>query len=267
MLGAIAGDIIGSTHEIADPPTKIVDFGPLFTAESQFTDDTILTIATAQAILDWIGPKSAPDYRTQYLSWGRRYPSRYSAQFSSWLKSDTPAPYNSFGNGAAMRVSPVGWTFDSLQETLEQARLSASPYHNHREGIKGAQAVSHTIYMARGGYEKDKTRRLIEAEYGYDLRRTIDEIRPDYRFDMTCQGTVPEAIIAFLESDDFESSVRLAISLGGDADTLACITGSIAEAFYGGVPSAIEEHARSLLPREMIAVVDQFYARFMSPRR
>ena len=267
MLGAISGDIIGSTHEIADSPTKVATFGPLFAAGSQFTDDTVLTIATARAILVWIGPEPARDYRTQYLSWGRRYPSRYSAQFSSWLESDAPTPYNSFGNGAAMRVSPVGWAFDSLKETLEQARFSASPSHNHREGIKGAQAVAHAIYMARGGCEKGEIRRVIETEYGYDLRRTIDDIRPAYRFDMTCQGTVPEAIIAFLESDDFESAVRLAISLGGDADTLACISGSISEAFYGGVPNAIEDHARSLLPREMIDVTDRFYARFIQPRR
>ncbi len=266
MFGAIAGDIIGSTHEIADPPTKVAAFGPLFADGSQFTDDTILTIATARAILDWIGPEPAPDYRTQYLSWGRRYPSRYSAQFSSWLQSETPTPYNSFGNGDAMRVSPVGWAFDSLEETLKQARLSASPSHNHREGVKGAQAVAHAIYMARGGYGKGEIHRVIETDYGYDLHRTIDEIRPNYRFDMTCQGTVPEAIIAFLDSDDFESSVRLAISLGGDADTLACITGSVAEAFYGGVPSEIEDHARSLMPREMVDVADQFYARFIRPR-
>lgn len=266
MLGAIAGDIIGSTHEIADPPTKVVDFEPLFAAGSQFTDDTILTIATARAILDWTWPEPNPDYRTQYLSSGRRYPSRYSAQFSSWLESDMPTPYNSFGNGAAMRVGPVGWAFDSLGETLNQARSSASPSHNHREGIKGAQAVVHAIYMARGGCGKGEIRRVIDTDYGYDLHRTIDNVRPRYRFDMTCQGTVPEAIIAFLESDDFESSIRLAISLGGDADTLACITGSIAEAFYGGVPSAIEDHARSLIPREMIDVMDQFFLRFIRPR-
>ena len=262
MLGAIAGDIIGSTHETADPPTKIVAFEPLFATGSHFTDDTVLTVATAQAILDWTRSDPAPDYRKLYLEWGRRYPARYSASFSNWLNSDSPTPYNSLSNGAAMRVSPVGWAFDSLEETVKQAGLSASPSHNHPDGIRGAQAVAHAIYIARNQGSKGEIRRAIEASYGYDLRRTIDEIRPGYRFDMTCQGSVPEAIVAFLDSDDFEGAIRLAISLGGDADTLACIAGSIAEAYYGGVPAMIMERTRSLLPNTMLEIADRFDAVF-----
>ena len=161
-----------------------------------------------------------------------------------------------------MRVSPIGWAFESLDETLRQARLSALPTHNHPEGIKGAQAVVQSIYVARVGGGKDDIRRAIEDEYGYDLRRTIDGIRPDYYFNETCQRTVPEAIVAFLESDDFESAIRLAISLGGDADTLACITGSIAEAYYGELPDAVMVRTGARLPGEMLRIVDRFTERF-----
>lgn len=262
MWGAIAGDIIGSTHEFARPATKTTRFGPLFPSGSEFTDDTILTIATAQALLDTSEQRPIPDYGKAYLEWGRRYPSSYGGRFAEWLRSDSSKPYNSLGNGSAMRVGPIGWAFESLNDTLNQARLSAMPTHNHEEGIKGAQSVAHAIYSARHGSDKEEIRSQIEKEYGYDLRRTIGEIRPDYRFDETCPGTVPESIIAFLESHDFESAVRLAVSLGGDADTLACITGSIAEAYYGKLPHSIMHETRSHIRKDMLDVADRFVERF-----
>lgn len=262
MWGAIAGDIIGSTHEFAYPPTKTTRFGPLFTANSEFTDDTILTIATACAVLDLDVSDAAACYQQEYLAWGRRYQSSYGGRFASWLRSPSPQPYNSFGNGSAMRVSPIGWAFETLEETLSQAAMSAAPTHNHPEGVKGAVVVAHAIYIARNGSSKDELRQTIETRYGYDFQRTLDEIRPDYSFDETCQRTVPEAMIAFLEADDFESAVRNAISLGGDADTLACIAGSIAEAYYGGVPTKIHERTRSCLPDNMRDIIDRFDAKF-----
>ncbi len=262
MWGAIAGDIIGATHEFANPPTKTSDFGPLFAPNCELTDDTILTVATAQAILDRAEHPAEPNYEAAYLAWGKRHPSSYGGRFAEWLSSASPLPYNSFGNGSAMRVSPVGWAFVSLEETLKQARLSALPTHNHPEGIKGAQAIAHAIYVARRGSDKALIRRVIESRYGYDLQRTIDEIRPSYRFDETCQRTVPEAITAFLESDDYESAVRIAISLGGDADTLACITGSIAEAYYGHLSVRIMDQTRSRMRGEMLVVVDRFVERY-----
>ncbi len=268
MLGAIAGDIIGSKHEFLRTPTKTVDFGPLFPTDCEFTDDTILTIATAEVILER-RPTETPHHRDAYLKygeaylkWGRNYPSSYGSNFQNWLYKDRPEPYNSFGNGSAMRVSPIGWAFPDLDETLKQAEFSALPTHNHPEGIKGAASVAHAIFLARNGANKLQIRQAIENDYGYDLQRSINQIRPSYRFDVTCQGTVPEAIIAFLESEDYESAVRIAISLGGDADTLACITGSIAEPFYGGVPDEIVRKSRAIIPTEMISVVDQFLARF-----
>lgn len=260
MWGAIAGDIIGSTHEFAVPPTKTPDFEPLFDSNCEFTDDTILTVATAHAILERTEDHEIADYEMAYLTWGRHYPSSYGVRFAEWLRSASPHPYNSFGNGSAMRVSPIGWAFDSLEETLKQSYLSALPTHNHPEGIKGAQAVAQAIYMARHGSDKPQIRREIEARYSYDLQRTIDEIRPKYHFDETCQRTVPQALIAFLESEDYEDAIRLAISLGGDADTLACITGSIAESYYGHLPNAIMHQVRSLLPNHMLNVVDRFGA-------
>jgi ADP-ribosylglycohydrolase len=254
MLGAIAGDIIGSEHEFNRVQSR--DF-ELFTAESRFTDDTVLTCAVAQAILDARAAGSTtPDYGERILDFGRRYPGRgYGGMFRRWLASDAPRPYNSFGNGSAMRVSPVGFAFDDEREVLEQARLSAIPTHDHPEGIKGAQAVALAIRLARGGAEKEEIRARLQSEFDYDLARTVDEIQPRYSFDVTCQGSVPEAIVAFLDSTDFETAVRNAIWLGGDADTQACIAGGIAEAAYG-VPEEIERQVRSRLPEELAAVVD-----------
>jgi ADP-ribosylglycohydrolase len=183
--------------------------------------------------------------------------------FRTWLREDELKPYNSFGNGSAMRVSPVGWAFDTLEETLEAAKLSAEVTHNHPEGIKGAQATAACIFMARTGKSKHEIKEYIEQTFGYNLSRTCDEIRPDYQFDVTCQGSVPESLIAFLESTDFENAIRLAVSLGGDADTMGAITGGIAEAFYDGVPEHIRKEVLKRLPNEFIVVMQKFYQKFV----
>ena len=196
--------------------------------------------------------------------YGNRYPhAGYGGMFRSWLREDEPKPYNSFGNGSAMRVSPVGWAFDSLEETLDAAKRSAEVTHNHPEGIKGAQATAACVFLARIGKSKQEIKEYVESTFGYNLCRTCDEIRPNYHFDVTCQGSVPESIIAFLESYDFESAVRLAISLGGDADTMGAITGGIAEAYYGGVPKHIRKEVLKRLPNEFFEVLRKFYLKFV----
>ncbi len=258
MLGAIAGDVIGSVYERF--PVRSTEF-PLFPRRARFTDDTVLTVATAQAILQ------GGDYREAYRSWGRRYPAAgYGPGFKRWLKQDDPPQLGSMGNGSAMRVSPVGLAFDSEDEVLREAERSAIVSHDHPEGIKGAQAVALAVYLARAGVAKGDIRREITDRFGYDLGRTIAEIRPTYRIgvrmDMTCAGSVPEAILAFLDGESFEDAVRLAVSLAGDSDTQACIAGGIAEAFHGGVPDPIIQEARVRLPSEMLAVVDAFAATF-----
>jgi ADP-ribosylglycohydrolase len=196
--------------------------------------------------------------------YGKRYPTAgYGGMFKRWLREEAPKPYNSWGNGSAMRVSPVGWAFDTLEETLEAAKQSAEITHNHPEGIKGAQATAACIFLARTGNSKEEIKEYIEKTFGYNLSRTCDEIRPTYQFDGSCQGTVPESIIAFLDSTDFESAVRLAVSLGGDADTMGAITGSIAEAYYGGVPEHIRKEVLKRLPLKIIRVMQNFYHKFM----
>lgn len=258
MLGAIAGDMIGSVYEWnARDSTEF----PLFTAKSTFTDDTVLTVAVAHAILDSHSTGELPDYQKYVHDYARRYPGRgYGGRFRSWILEEDPQPYNSFGNGSAMRVSPVGFAFSGVPHVLAEARRSAEFTHNHPEGIKGAEATALAILLARQHKSRDELREEIAAHSGYDLGRTVDQIRPDYSFDVTCQGSVPEAIIAFLDSTDFESAIRNAISLGGDADTQACIAGGIAEAFYGGVPASIAAEVRKRLPSEMLLVVDDFYS-------
>ena len=255
LCGAIAGDIIGSFYEFN--ATKKYDFY-LFTPFSKFTDDTVMTVANA----DWL--ITGDSLLGVMQDYGNRYPhAGYGGMFRTWLKEDEPKPYNSFGNGSAMRVSPVGWAFDTLEKTLEAAKESAKITHNHPEGIKGAQATAVCIFMARTGKSKQEIKEYIENTFGYNLNRTCDEIRPDYHFDVTCQGSVPESIIAFLESTDFESAVRLAVSLGGDADTMGAITGGIAEAFYGGVPEHIRKEVLKRLPNEFINVMQKFYQKFV----
>ena len=250
MLGAISGDVIGSVYEAH--PIKSTDF-PLFGRHSKFTDDTVLTIATAYSILEKV------DYAKAFRTFGRRYPrAGYGAAFYQWIFSSQDRPYNSWGNGSAMRVSPVGFAFESIDAVLEEAERNASVTHNHLEGIKGAQATALAVFLARKGENKDSIKTAIEMRFAYDLKRTLDDIRPEYRFDVSCQGSVPESITAFLESKDFEDAVRKAVSLGGDSDTMACIAGGIAHAFYRKIPEYIVANVRERLPVEFLEIIDRF---------
>ena len=232
MYGAILGDIIGSPFEF-DRGDKTKEFD-LFTKGCDFTDDSVMTIAVGEALLA-VGPQATikeieEAVVTNMQDWGGRYPhAGYGGKFRHWLKEKNPKPYGSYGNGSAMRVSAADWLYDSMERTREVARATANVTHNHPEGIKGAEATASAIYMARNGSSKEEIKEYIEKEFHYNLDRTLDEIRPGYHMDETCQRTVPEAIIAFLESKDFEDAVRNAVSLGGDTDTLGAITGSIAE--------------------------------------
>jgi ADP-ribosylglycohydrolase len=244
ILGAIAGDIIGSAYEFHN--VKSLNF-EMFREGTYFTDDSVLTIATMDALLN------QSDYVEAYQYYGEMYPHRgYGGRFKSWIYADNPKPYNSWGNGSAMRVSPVGWYCDDLDDVLAEARKSAEVTHNHPEGIKGAQAVASAVYMARIGKSKDEIKNFIVDTFDYDLDRTIGEIRPAYDFDVSCQGSVPESIIAFLESAGFENAVRLAVSIGGDSDTIACITGGIAEAFYQTIPEYIVEMVSIILGPDLM---------------
>jgi len=257
MLGAITGDVIGSVYEAN--PIKTTNF-PLFTKHSRFTDDTVLTMATAHAVLRGL------NYASVYRQFGRAYPrAGYGGAFITWLMVDGAPPYNSWGNGSAMRVSPVGFAFKSQEEVLQEAQKSAAVTHNHPEGVKGAQATALAVYLARSGHSKDRIRQVISDAFGYNLNRILKEIRPNYFFDVSCQGSVPEAILAFLESEDVESAIRLAISLGGDSDTLACIAGGVAFAFYKKIPKTIEIEVRSRLPKEFLDLLDEFSNTFMNP--
>lgn len=259
MLGAIAGDVIGSVHEFVGTKTKQF---PLFVPESTFTDDTVLTVAMAEALL------GDGDYGSALRRWGRRYPdASYGWRFRCWLNTPEPKPYGSFGNGSAMRVSPVGWAFDTEEEVLREAERSALPTHDHPEGIRGAQATALAILLARHGAAQAEIAREIERRFGYDLSFSISGIRRDYRFDETCRGSVPQALVAFREAADFEDCVRNAVSLGGDADTLACIAGSVAEPFFGGVPDPIAGTTLERLDSRMRKVVDEFRRRFVERRR
>jgi ADP-ribosylglycohydrolase len=250
ILGSIAGDIIGSVFEFSN--VKTVNFN-LFCQISTFTDDSVLTVATMDAILNRKG------YSEAYRMYGKNYPHRgYGGNFGSWIHSKKPKPYNSWGNGSAMRVSPVGWYGNNLDDVMAEARKSAEVTHNHPEGIKGAQSVAAAIYMARNGKSKDEIKGFITETFGYNLDRKIEDIRPDYEFNESCQGTVPEAILAFLDSTDFENAIRLAISLGGDSDTIACITGGIAEAYYRNIPENNVKNILERLPEEMIDIIEKF---------
>ncbi len=254
MLGAIVGDIVGSIYEFNN--IKTTEF-PLFDTGCSFTDDSILTVALAEAIL------RDCDYTALLKAYYHRYPyGGYGGMFHAWASSADSQPYNSWGNGAAMRISPVGWAFGNLKDVLSAAKKYTEITHNHPEGIAGAQATAAAIFMARTGASKEDIRSYVAESFGYDLSRTCATIRPTYRFNESCRQTVPEAIIAFLDSSDFENAIRLAISLGGDSDTLACITGSIAEAFYGGVPAPIAAQAIECLDDELREIVLEFRARF-----
>ncbi len=255
LLGALAGDIIGSPYEFKRNNIKSTEF-PLISERSRFTDDSVMTMAIAHALMKWkkgneINESEFEDaVRESMLKFGHKYPRvGYGFKFVKWLGSRDPQPYGSFGNGSAMRVSPVAWYFDDLETVERFAAASARPSHNHPEGIKGAQATAAAIFLARTGKSKADIKSYISIRYGYDLNRTLDEIRPDYDFNATCQGSVPEAIIAFLEGNDFEDVIRKAVSIGGDSDTIAAIAGSIAQGMYG-IPDEIE--------REVLPVLDEF---------
>jgi ADP-ribosylglycohydrolase len=254
MLGAITGDVIGSVHEWARTKTK--EF-PLFVQQSTYTDDTVLTVAVAEWILTG---KNLVDLIHAYHD---AYPGRgYGTMFHRWASGRVREPYNSFGNGSAMRVSAVGFAFGTMEEVLEWSKRSAEVTHNHPEGIRGAQATAAAIYLARRDHGKDRIRDAIESQFGYDLGARLEQIRPTYGFNGTCQGTVPQALIAFFESASYEDAIRNAISLGGDADTLACITGGVAEAYYGGTPQNLAIPVMARLDEQLVTVVDRFRARF-----
>jgi ADP-ribosylglycohydrolase len=256
VLGAIAGDVIGSVHEGTDTKTK--DF-PLFTPRSRFTDDSVLTAAVADALL----------YGREYVDTLRDYASRYpragyGGTFMRWAFSDDREPYDSWGNGSAMRVSPVAYAAETLDEVLAEAERSAACTHSHPEGIRGAQATAAAVFLARKGESKESIKACVSNCFGYCLDERLGDIRLTYTFDVSCQGSVPQSIIAFLEADGFEDAIRNAISLGGDADTMACIAGAIAEAFYGGVPSAIAEQVLTRLDDQLRLVLHEFTGRFIS---
>ena len=260
MYGAILGDIIGSPFEF-DRGSKSKEF-PLFSANSRFTDDSVMTIAVANAFLDAQPNADIEWIRRRLISsmkkYGKLFPrAGYGGMFRRWLKCDDPQPYGSFGNGSAMRVSSVAWLYNDLETVRSMARLSAEVSHNHPEGIKGAEATASAIFLARTGSSKAEIKAFIEDSFGYDLSRTCDEIRPNYHHVETCQETVPEAITAFLEGESFEDVIRTAVSLGGDCDTLTCIAGSIAEGFYG-VPENLKQECRSRLTAELREILDQY---------
>ncbi len=260
MYGAILGDIIGSPYEF-DRGDKSKEF-ELFNDQVNFTDDTVMTVAVAEALLD-AGKDAAPEKIEETVTasmqkWGRKYPDAgYGGRFRVWLTKKDPKPYGSFGNGSAMRVSPAGWLYDTLDRTREVAKATSVPTHDHPEGIKGAESVASVIFLARNGSGKEEIREYVVREFGYDLSRTCDEIRPDYHHVESCQETVPEAITAFLEGTDFEDVIRTAVSLGGDCDTLTDIAGAMAEAFYG-VPALLEARCNQYLPEEMQTVIARF---------
>lgn len=260
MFGAILGDIIGSPYEF-DRGDKTKDF-PLFSAKSKFTDDTVMTIAVCDALLNVKIDATDEEIKQQLVgslrTWGKRYPrAGYGLRFRDWLASNKPEPYCSYGNGSAMRVSSVAWLYDRLDAVRKAARLSAEVTHNHPEGIKGAEATAAAIYLARTGHSKAEIRDYVVENFRYDLRRTCDEIRPGYYHVESCQETVPEAITAFLEGESFEDVIRTAVSLGGDCDTLTAIAGSIAEGFYG-VPEELKDKCRAHLPVALCEVLEAF---------
>ena len=259
MYGVILGDMIGAPYEF-DRGDKTKDF-PLFSRGSQFTDDSVMTIAVAQALMDTLGGSDEEIREALVRSmqmWGHRYPhAGYGGRFRYWLRAESPEPYNSCGNGSAMRVSAAGWLYDTIEETRRAARLTADVTHNHPEGIKGAESVASAIFMARTGSDKEAIKAYIIREFGYDLSRTCDEIRPGYHHVETCQKTVPEAVTAFMEGEDFEDVIRTAVSLGGDCDTMACIAGSMAEAFFG-VPEELKAECLSRLSDDLKEVLARF---------
>ena len=252
MFGAMIGDTLGSSFDCYPMKTKKFE---LLDNKSHFTDDTVMTIAVADSLMNEV------PYVESLQKWGRKYPrAGYGNWFRQWIHLDDPKPYNSFGNGSAMRCSSVGWLLDDEESVLEEAKKSAEITHNHSEGIKGAQSVALGVLMGRKGNSKKEIKEKLEDLFDYDLSQKLEQIIPSYTFDSTCQGSVPQAIIAFLESTDFEDAIRNSISLGGDADTQACITGSLAEAYYKSIPDEIASFVRWRIEDDLLAVLDQFHS-------
>jgi ADP-ribosylglycohydrolase len=257
VLGAIAGDVIGSVHEFRPPLAE--DF-ELFTPARFPTDDSVLTVAVAEAILD------GQPYADTIRRWAQRYPGAgYGAMFTGWILTPGAGPYQSYGNGSAMRVAPAAWIHDTLEETLAEAQRTAEVTHDHPQGIRGAQAVAGAIYVARTGGSRAAVRDVVQGRFGYDTALTMERMRADARFDETCPGTVPQAVSVALMSMSVEDAIRKAVSLGGDADTLGCIAGSIAEAIHGGVPRALAERVLAHLDPEMRSVTERFVHRYRVP--
>jgi ADP-ribosylglycohydrolase len=255
MLGAIAGDIIGSRFEVI--PTKSYEF-ELFSSLNTFTDDTVLTVAIADAVLN------GDSYSSKLREYGLNFPNAgYGGNFMQWIMGEIQGPYNSFGNGAAMRVSPIGFAFNSREKVMEEAKKSAEVSHNHPEGIKGAQATALAVFLANQQIDMQKIKDEIEDTFDYDLNRTLAEIRPEYNFEISCQKSVPESIIAFLESTDYEDAIRKSISLGGDSDTMACITGAIAQAYYKTIPKQIVETVYSMIPEPFRKIIILFEEKYL----
>jgi ADP-ribosylglycohydrolase len=276
MYGAVIGDVCGSIYEFNNHKTEKPETIDLLNPYCTYTDDTVLTCAVAEAAF------GDHDYEGAILKWARRYPREsYGYNFKKWFLSDEPQPYDSFGNGSAMRVSAVGYAFDSLKKTRAEARRSAECTHNHPEGLKGAEAVAAAIFLARTGKTKDQIKAFVQTEFAYDLSLSLDQIRPGYEFDESCQGTVPQAITSFLESRDFPHAIQCAISLGGDSDTLAAITGGLAEAFYDQryqmmpasqaqgrlrIPGDLSRFAKEKMTPDMQAVLGKIYFDFTVQR-
>ena len=268
MIGAIAGDIIGSRFEFNNIRTE--DFGDLFTSKSVYTDDTVLTIATADVILN--GGK----YSEEYLKYAECYPERgYGGNFTEMVKRGRLEPYNSYGNGSAMRISPVGWAYEGtglisadkegeykgFTHTMEMAKKSAECTHNHAEGIKGAQAIAGAIFMARKGNSKHAIKKVVE-EMGYDLSKGMRDF-PQGKFDVTCQGTIPRCMAIFMDTDNFEWAMRAAVAMGGDVDTNCAIVGSICDAYYGLPDKEIIEEVYSRLPKNMADITTEFTKKYI----
>ena len=254
ILGAIAGDVIGMRFERFNRKSK--EFA-LFSHVSRFTDDTVLTLALADALT------TGQDFAVGFRGFGLAYPDAgYGGTFRKWLSDPDMRPYGSYGNGAAMRVSPVAYAFHTEKEVLASARASAAVTHSHPEGIKGAEAIALAVFLARMGQSRDQILRRVVKLADYDLDFTLDDIRPTYRFDVSCQGSVPQALVAFREAADFEDAIRGAISIGGDSDTIACMAGAIAAPFFGGVPEEIGQEVRRRLDSRLNNVLAEFEARY-----
>lgn len=271
MLGAIIGDVIGSVYEWHNHKSPAFD---LFSRFTRFTDDTVLTVAIADAvmsrqkrrnsILDYYASKRL--YASRLRQYARWFPDAgYGQRFEYWAKLNEAKPYKSYGNGSAMRVSPIGFASRTLEEALTESRRSAAVTHNHRHGIRGAQAVAAAVFLGKDGMSKTELKRFIQRRFKYPLERTLDEIRPNYAFDPSCQGSVPQAITAFLESVDFEDAIRKAISIGGDSDTIACITGGIAQAYYKEMPSEMVSEVMIRLDAKFRGVIRAFNEKYDIP--